>query len=409
MTEQRFLELLQIFKAGPLSGEQDREWQEAIDLGEHDEMLSREMQKDFEAFRRHTALSPERKALLLDRIRWKANMRPVPQEAVHSKRVISISFRWAAAASVVILLGTSLYFFLNKKRVETGNDTATTRPKDIAPGGNKATLTLANGSKIILDSTHTGLLAKQNGADIVNSGNGKLVYNSTEEKGTSVSYNTLTTPRGGQYQLALPDGTTVWLNAESRIDYPTRFADKSREVFIEGEVYFEVAKDPGRPFLVSMAAKTRIQGESGHWMQIEVLGTHFNVKAYHDDRDEPVKITLLEGSVNVLAHGSIKTIRPGQQASASFTDNQIGVTDKVDLDKVMAWKNGRMTLTNSSVEQVMRDISRWYDVDIKYNGTIPGKQFYGSIHRNVPLSSVLNALKAYGVNTKLEGKTIIVE
>src|SRR6202035_5669316 len=209
------------------------------------------------------------------------------------------------------------------------------------------------------------------------------------------SFNTLTTPRGGVYELTLPDGTKAWLNAASRIDYPTIFTGKKREVFIHGEVYFEVTHDAVHPFLVSLGAKTREQGESGHWLQIEVLGTYFNVRAY-DDYANPARTTLLEGSIKISAHGKYKIIKPGEQAETGFESKEIDVDQHANIDKIMSWRNGRIAITDVSVQQLMTEISRWYDVDIEYVGSVPNKQFYGSIRRDVPLSTVLHALEAYG-------------
>jgi len=256
-----------------------------------------------------------------------------------------------------------------------------------------------------------GQIAKFGSTTVIKTGNGRLLYASSGEKALQEEskLNELRTPRGGIYQITLPDGTQAWLNASSSITYPTRFSGTKRNVSISGEIYFEVAKDASHPFVVSLPAKTKGQGESASWMQVEVLGTHFNINAYNGNEDNLTNTTLFEGSVRILAHGTSRMIEPGEQASASFAGAQIGVKDKVDMEKVIAWKNGEMALANSSVEQIMQEISRWYDVDIKYGGSVPNKGFYGSIDRNVPLSSVLNALKAYGVETRLEGRTIIVE
>jgi len=319
---------------------------------------------------------------------------------------------WAAAAAILILLATGSYFFFSTMKA---NQMAIApvqgmSKNDVAPGSSKAILYLANGQKINLDSAHNGQLASLSGTKVIKTDSGKLLYASANENDLiPAGLNTLSTPRGGIYQITLPDGTQAWLNAGSSITYPTRFVKKQRDVSITGEVYFEVAKDVAHPFIVSLPAKTKDQRESGSWMQVEVLGTHFNINAYNSNENNLARTTLLEGSVKVLAHGASRMIKPGEQASASLGSPRIGVSDKVDVGKVIAWKNGEIALNNSSVEQIMQEISRWYDVDIKYAGRIPNKGFYGSIDRTVPLSSVLKALEAYGVKTKLEGKTIIVE
>jgi len=313
---------------------------------------------------------------------------------------------WAAAAAILILLSAGSYLFLSRrsaKEFAATNNTITALNNDKAPGGRKAILYLANGQKINLDSARNGQLAKLGSTTVTKTDSGKLLIAAAENNiSESVGLNTLQTPRGGIYQITLPDGTEAWLNAESSITYPTQFNKKQRDVSITGEVYFEVAKDAAHPFIVSL-------GANSSWMQVEVLGTHFNINAYEDNEDNQTKTTLLEGSVKIMAHGESRMIRPGEQALASFIKTDIEINNQVDLEKVIAWKNGEMLLTNNSVKQLMHEISRWYDVDIQYAGPIPDKKFYGSINRNVPLSTVLNGLNAYGVKTTLEGKKIIVQ
>jgi transmembrane sensor len=339
--------------------------------------------------------------------------RTIPDTIVKKMPVRRLSWI-AAAASVVLLIGLGFYL---KNSFRPKAEVVVNKPaiNDAAPASNKAVLILSTGKKIILDSAKNGQLAKFGNTTISKTDSGKLLYSLSDNASSGskinddqTSFNTLTTPRGGIYELTLPDGTQAWLNAASRIDYPTRFTGKKREVFISGEVYFEVAHDAAHPFLVSLAAKTKDQGEKGHWMQIEVLGTHFNVNAY-DDNGNPARTTLLEGSVKISAHGQNKIIKPGEQAITAFVSKTIDIDQNVNVDKIMAWRNGRIAITDVSVQQLMTEISRWYDVDIEYSGTVPDKQFYGSIRRDVPLSTVLHALEAYGVKTKIEGKKIIVQ
>lgn len=319
---------------------------------------------------------------------------------------------WFRAAAVVLIFSLGLSVYVEWKIKQKQNEIAKIqiKPLDVAPASNKAVLTLSTGQQIILDSAKNGQLAKFGNTTISKTDSGKLLYSLSDitSSGSKTDaaenqLNTLSTPRGGIYELTLPDGTQAWLNAASRIDYPTRFTGKKREVFISGEVYFEVAKDAAHPFLVSLGAKTK-----DHWLQIEVLGTHFNVNDYADNNN-PTKTTLLEGSLKISAHGQNKIIKPGEQAVTGFVSKTIDIDQKVDVDKVMAWRYGKMSLTDVSVQQLMSEISRWYDVDIEYAGAVPSKQFYGSIRRDVPLSTVLHALEAYGVNTKIEGKKIIVQ
>ncbi len=326
-----------------------------------------------------------------------------------------------AAASVIAFVGLTVYFgFFNKNRSVVVPKENIPLVHDVAPGGNRALLILSTGQQIALDSAKNGQLAKFGNTTISKTDSGKLLYASAGSKASKdeTDFNELITPRGGIYELVLPDGTKAWLNAASRIAYPTRFSGKKREVFINGEVYFEVAHDATHPFLVSLPAKTKEQGENGHWMQIEVLGTHFNVNAYSDNKNAdpnsppdlaPTRTTLLEGSIKIKMGQESQLVKPGEQAVAGFSLHGIEIRRNVDLDKVMAWRNGKMVFTDVSVRQLMTEISRWYDVDIEYSGSVPNKQFYGSVSRNVPLSTVLKALKTYGVETKVEGKKIIVQ
>jgi len=212
----------------------------------------------------------------------------------------------------------------------------------------------------------------------------------------TVEYNTLSTPRGGQYRLILPDGTKVWLNAASSIRYPTAFTGKERRIAITGEVYLEVAKDAGHPFIVV----TRHS-------DIAVLGTHFNVMAYDDE--PAVNTTLLEGSVKISIPGkqTATVIEPGEQASVGNRGDAIEVK-KVNAANVAAWIHGLLSLKDCSVQEFMNQLSRWYDIDIEYAGKVPQQRFGGMINRNVPLSDVLSALDAGGIHTKLEEKKIIV-
>lgn len=303
----------------------------------------------------------------------------------------------AAAACIIIVLAISAHFFIQKPNHQ---QIAQSQPmEDIAPGGNKAILTLGSGQTIILDSAHTGQLANLGKSKITKVNNGLIAYQTGASTGSAsapVEYNTLTVPRGGQYQLVLSDGTKVWLNAASSIRYPTAFTGSERKVFITGEVYIEVAQDAKHPFIVS----TRHS-------EITVLGTHFNVMAY--DNEPEVNTTLLEGSVKVSLSGDMSSIiiKPGEQASVSNTSSDIKVK-KVNADDAAAWIHGLLSLNDCTVQEFMDKLSRWYNVDIEYAGTIPVKKFGGMINRDAHLSDVLLALDAAGIHTKLETKKIIV-
>jgi len=305
--------------------------------------------------------------------------------------------RIAAAAVIFLLLGAGVYLWVSRvpkaDPARTG-ETAVLLKNDVAPGGNKAVLTLANGSAILLDSVHTGILAQQGNAAVVKSNDGQLAYNTLHEKPTEVLYNTLATPRGGQYRLVLPDGSKVWLNAASSIHYPTAFAGKERKVAITGEAYFEVAKNESMPFVV-MANGTAVQ----------VLGTQFNVNAYDDE--VMVKTTLLEGAVRVTKDAATALLQPGEQAQLTKA-GEIKLVHDADIEEAIAWKNGLFQLKSADVPTIMRQMARWYDVAIVYEGGVPDGHISGKVPRGMNLSKVLEVFELSGVHFKIEGKKIIV-
>jgi transmembrane sensor len=310
------------------------------------------------------------------------------------------------AAAIIILISAGAYFFnRNTSGGITKNDIVKAVPvqelrNDVLPGGNKAILTLANGSQIILDSAANGLLAQQGNTEVVKLANGQLVYKEAGGKAAEVLYNTMGTPRGGQYRLILPDGSKVWLNAVSSIRYPTAFIGKERTVEITGEAYFEIAKDKSRPFKVLVGSTSTNGG-----MEVAVLGTHFNINAYSD---EPViKTTLLEGSVKVTRDTRSTVIRPGEQTQLNST-GALKVIRDADVEEALAWKDGLFEFNDADLQGILRQLMRWYDVDVEYQGVIPHRYFTAVISRDKTLTGVLEILKLSGVEYKLEGKKLIV-
>jgi transmembrane sensor len=303
-------------------------------------------------------------------------------------------YKMAAAACLLLLLAAGAWHWLGTTPLQPQKVTPIVL-HDAAPGGNKAILTLSNGDHIILDSTSNGQLPPQGNAQVQKSGSGQLVYQASAAATTSIVYNTLTTPRGGQYQLRLPDGTQIWLNAASSITYPTTFTGKDRSVSITGEVYFEVAANAQVPFRVKTGATT-----------IEVLGTHFNVNAYTDEAT--VNTTLLEGSVKVVRGQQSLLLTPGRQASIN-AEGVITQPTNVDLDQVMAWKNGKFIFGDKAdIYTVMRQIARWYDIEVEYRGAVT-QHFWGSMSRETNASQVFKLLEATGgVHFIIEGKKVIV-
>ncbi|GAA4315516.1 FecR family protein [Compostibacter hankyongensis] len=306
--------------------------------------------------------------------------------------------RWRTIAAVVLplLLGTGLYFLLSRhpgKTVVT-RSSATAGRQDIRPGGNKAVLTLANGTHIALDSMDNGTVARQGGTSILKLSNGQLACNSKDNVTGKVAYNTLTTPRGGKYRIILPDGSKVWLNAASSIRFPATFFGGKRSVDITGEVYFEIAEDASKPFEVT-AEGTKVQ----------VLGTHFNVMAYNDERS--IQTTLLEGAVKICKGDAEVLLKPGQQARVN-KKGEINLIPAVDIDRITAWKNDLFWFDHEDIRSVMRQLSRWYDVDVEIEGNI-AHHFSGTLPRNVNVSKVFQVLEETGgIHFKIERHKIIV-
>ncbi|WP_419698073.1 FecR family protein [Mucilaginibacter sp. NFX135] len=305
---------------------------------------------------------------------------------------------WAAAAVIIFALGGLLiaikYFDGNTKPYELTSD-----KNIIKPGSNKATLTLANGKQIILDGSRKGQLFTLNHVSANNDVDSSVVYqkNTSEITNTPQPYNVLSTPRGGKYQLILADGTKVWLNAGSTLKFPVDFTNNERVVGLSGEAYFEVAHDPRRPFKVAGAGQV-----------VEVLGTHFNINAYPEEGI--VKTTLLEGSVKVYGKSQTSAaseiiINPNEQAV--FKNDQLSKVT-VDANEFAAWKNGVILFRDADIHDVMRKISRWYNVDVEYQGQMGNDTYSGEIPRNAAFSEVLKILKLDDINVKLSGRKLIV-
>ncbi|TZF82117.1 DUF4974 domain-containing protein [Pedobacter sp. BS3] len=318
------------------------------------------------------------------------------KEGIQSKTIIKrmIFWRVAVAAMLIIALSFAGYFIINHNPQQQFAKTKSTN--DVAPGGNKAILILANGRKINLSDGPDNELVNQNGIKIYKKAGGQLVYDltsSAKEPQNLHGYNTIQTPAGGQYQVNLSDGTRVWLNAESSIHFPIAFTGKERKVSITGEAYFEVAHNASKPFKVV----SRDQ-------EIKVLGTQFNVMAYNNEAT--VKTTLLKGSVAIKNAANSIVLKPGEQAETTLS--AIRLVNDPDIDNAIAWKNGKIQFFDADIQSIMRMLSRWYNVEIEYQG-IPASRFGGSVSRSKNLSEVLNILEATGyVHFKIQGRRVIV-
>ena len=350
------------------------------------------MQKHFsDELENPKEISPEASRKLLEAIHSKIGSKSKPVR----RRVIPLR-KLAVAASIigVILLSGLLLFNRSGQNSFVKEKVNSKRFKnDVSPGGNKATLTLADGSTIVLDEAQNGTLAQQGNSKIIKL-EGKLSYDPINKNPKEVVYNTISTPNGGQYQLELADGSLVWLNATSSIRFPTTFVGKERRIEITGEAYFEIAKNREMPFVVTV-----------NGAEVQVLGTHFNINAYNDE--DNVKTTLLEGSVKFASGDNSNTLKPGQQSQLA-KNGTIKVANDVNVDEVVAWKNGLFAFENASIETVMRQFSRWYDVEIEYRGKTDDL-FIAEMRRNIKLSDALKALELTGkVKFDIEGKKIIV-
>ena len=298
-----------------------------------------------------------------------------------------------AAAAIVILAGTTVYFYTSANKPEQTVATAAPgNPSEILPGKTHAVLTLADGRKVTLDDASGPEIAKTTGIRITKKSGGELVY---EVVGTAATaeplYNIVETPRGGQYQITLSDGSKVWLNAASSLKFPASFAQSERRrVELKGEAYFEIAHDKLHPFEV-------ITDEQ----QVEVLGTHFNVNSYED---EPfTTTTLLEGSVKVTAGSQSKMIRPGQE-----TKVREGIRLGQAADDAIAWKNGITSFDKADIKSIMRKVARWYDLDVQYEGAIPRRSFTGGISRKDDLSALTRILESSNIRYRLEGRLLTI-
>lgn len=294
------------------------------------------------------------------------------------------------AASILLVIATSVAIVVLPGRSSRDSGEAIAHA-EIQPGKKGALLTLADGSRISLDSVQQGVVALQGGVK-AKVDNGQLVY---EGRGEAEIYNTLSTPKGRQFQVTLPDGTQVWLNNASSIRYPMMFTGNDRKVSITGEVYFEVVRNERQPFLVDVEGRA----------EVKVLGTHFNINAYRNE--DNIQATLLEGAIVVAASSSQVTLRPGQQARV-LAGKPVTVVDNADLENVIAWKNGFFNFNGLSFEQVMRQLERWYDIEVIMEKGISDDRFGGNLSRQVPLDGILKYFDKIGIHYKLEDRKLTI-
>ena len=321
------------------------------------------------------------------------NFNAIKARIKSSKKIPFIpSYKYATAAAILILICGGLYFLFRSDLTDKEPKLAQVETLDVAPGTDKAVLTLADGSRIVLDENTAKNISDKNGVKISKTKDGQLVYTvlnrSDVATSKNIAFNTIQTPKGGQYQVVLPDGSKVWLNAASSLKYPEVFAGNTRNVELKGEAYFEVAKNKAMPFHVKSLDQ-----------DVEVLGTHFNINSYLDDGT--IKTTLLEGRVRVSNSGSVKILSPGEQAIAGTGANAtIQLTRDADTDGETAWKNGLFQFNDSGLKVILNQLERWYDIKIDYS-SVPNKRYNGMVPRKAKLSEVLKMLEKTG-NIKFE-------
>ena len=374
------------------SGEME-ELLKLLEAGASREQLLPGIEKFWENLEDDNSFSSRQKDRLTDSIlsQW-------PSEPVIRVRRRIPYWRWVAAAGVVLLAGIAIWQVTKKDAPQFAQKTVVPVPEIIAPGRNGAILTLADGRQILLDSTGNGVFATQDNTEIVLQNNQLIYQAGADTSSAAISYNTMATPKGRQFQLLLPDGTRVWLNAASSIRYPVVFRGSERRVEVKGEAYFEVEADKSKPFIVQTQNQL-----------VEALGTGFNVHAYNNETAE--QTTLVEGSVKVtLSTGKplYAILGPGQQAMLDNRKQSLAVLEN-QSEAATAWKNGYFHLENMSFEKVMKQLERWYDIEVVYANGVPDLSFYGGISRNMTLDALIRALKVSEVHFKIQaGRRLVV-
>lgn len=383
MDKQRIEYLHQRYLAGNLSSEEANEWADVLRAEEHEATIHTLMHTTW------TAITPY-------------NQQSMPHEHAHRIfiRIIKPSSRirtlrpWLSAAAVLLVVSVAFWFFRTQQLYQQKK--VLTTAADVVPGGNRATLSLGDGTTITLSEHQTGIIV----GDSITYLDGSAVEHETTAQGNlATDTYVIHTPNGGTYQITLPDGTHVWLNAASTLTYPRRFSDTERRVTLMGEAYFSVTKDADKPFIIN----SRDQ-------RIEVVGTEFNVNAYTDEA--ATTTTLVNGWINVAAAGHAPTgdapvhrLLPGQQSI--FQQGAFRIQE-VDTDQYTAWREGRFNFDGKTLPEVMRELARWYGIKVAYEGTLPNLVFYGGARRNNNLAMVLTLLETSGIHYRLTPDTTLI-
>ena len=409
----RLTELLQLLQTGVITAAESKEL-ETLLTQQEPAAARQHLAASFRNAQNATPMEPQKAGSMINAIlsqtpNEQQNQPAQQPQITGTPKIIALKRYGIAAAAILIIVLSTTWLLKNNPQSQKSNQRSAIS-KSANP--NRATLTLANGQVIELGNS-AGIITEQNGVKIINLAPGQLSYEnaqiSDQRSANQQINNTLTTPKGAQYQLILPDGTKIWLNAASSVTYPTAFTNEERTVTITGEAYLEVVKNPTHPFIVKSANQ-----------KITVLGTSFNINAY--ENESTTRTTLIEGSINVALTNqrsaisksanqtsdiqkSDITLSPSQQSLTTATGLKIG---NPDLDAVLAWKNGLFHFNSAGIEEIMRQVARWYDVDIVYEGKITTESFTGKVARSADISEVLKVLEESGVHFKIQNKTITV-
>lgn len=399
--QQSLQELLEKYLSESLTGEELIQFKQMLD----DDNNQQKLEQLIDAYVNEKSLlgTDDEELKAQSFLRLKQQMQNETGDHPQTGRLVrrSVILRWSAAAAVLLIACTACYFWLrpasdkNVPTAKAGTEITPVAGAGIAPGGNKAVLTLADGRSIELDQAANGTLAMQGNAKISKTGNGQLLYEAGKEN-QELLMNTISTPVGGQYQVVLPDGSTARLNAASSISFPASFPGNTRNVKITGEVYLSVAREPNQPFIVEANGST-----------IKVLGTAFNINAYKEEVF--TRTTLVEGAVTITAGNKQLLLKPGQQAAVPADNSNIQLVEEADMQKVLAWTNGLFNFEGAELPAVMRQLERWYNITVVYEGHPPTIQFKGKMYRNLHLPDVLESLKGMGLEFKMEGRKLIVK
>ncbi|MBB2148129.1 FecR family protein [Pedobacter gandavensis] len=390
MLEERFSYLFEQYFSKQGSPAETEELLRLIDSGDYDQQLKTIIDQHYDNFEPYQSpFSLEQEDQILNEVLSVKNPGTKLKIAWRKRLWVKISI----AASIVLCLGTAFFAYHHYTYTKRQELAASL----IGPGSNKARLVLSNGKVILLDTLKNGSGVFEDGVQITKTKDGQLIYKISDQNAENANLiNTIETPKGGQYQVQLPDGTDVWLNAASSLKYSSDFTDKKREVTLSGEAYFEVAHRANQPFLVHTPNQV-----------VEVLGTHFNINAYPDEETQVT--TLLEGQVKTRSKEQTILLKPGQQSILNLNNDRLKMM-AADLETVMAWKNGDFIFKDEDLASVMKKVERWYDVDVVYDGVDPNTiKLGGWVSRSKNISAVIKIIEPIaGIKIKIDGRRITV-